>query len=60
MNCDCKKWEQNMPLLDGCVVIADIHHCQYTGSQFAFCPWCGKRLTIVEQRIDDIKTSSDS
>lgn len=41
----CKKWEKNVPELDGIIFMALWHGLVYKGDFFEFCPWCGKELT---------------
>lgn len=47
MNCTCKDWEPNMRAINGPIVLQSIRsggRYQYTGKQFVYCPWCGKKL----------------
>jgi hypothetical protein len=44
MICTCKDWQDNMPTLDQCLVMAFVHGFSYTGTTWKYCPWCGKEL----------------
>ena len=50
LNCDCKKWKENIVFVNSCVMNSTIHNNPYTGEMFGFCPWCGKELV---NRKDD-------
>jgi len=43
--CDCKEWQVSADQIFGAQGLAAAHGCNYTGSVFNFCPWCGRHLT---------------
>lgn len=45
--CDCKKWKINWPILSPTFVFNDIYYNDYEKEMFQFCPWCGKKLSMV-------------
>lgn len=41
--CTCKAWEKSMPQIEGAQMLELVHGGRYTGKQFIYCPWCGKK-----------------
>ncbi len=46
VDCECKEWQKSAEQ----IFMAQIQHTwrtgeKYTGSQFKYCPWCGRLLT---------------
>lgn len=42
--CECADWVEGNAQLDSFTVLAFTHGMHYTGKQFRYCPWCGKKL----------------
>ena len=50
MNCECKEWKENIDKLNaGFVFLSTRGVGGYTGKQFNFCPWCGKKFPKEKQ-----------
>jgi len=58
--CNCKEWRVSADQIFGALReipsgtnkgLAAAHGCNYTGSVFKFCPWCGRHLTPVEAEV---------
>jgi hypothetical protein len=52
MKCDCTAWCEYMPQLEAQQVFCALQSAgpEWTGSPFLFCPWCGKKLSVVMRR----------
>jgi hypothetical protein len=54
MNCECEDWKENIPKVNGHVFLAVARNPNtekgYTGKQFIYCPWCGKKLEEINVR----------
>lgn len=46
LHCNCNDWDCAKKI-DGIIMFAHTHGIKYTGKQFIYCPWCGKRLKEV-------------
>lgn len=47
-HCDCEGWKTNLPKINGYIEMGRIHGMgDYTGQQFIYCPWCGKKRQPV-------------
>ena len=45
MECTCKDWKENIHKLNAGFGIMSVHGLGgYSGKQFSFCGWCGKKL----------------
>jgi len=45
--CICKDWKKSMSQIEGAQFMAQNHGMQYTGKQFLYCPWCGKKRAEI-------------
>jgi len=59
LDCTCDEWKTSGSQLHAFAVLAFTHGMFYTGKQFIFCPWCGKKLneehytsTLVMEKKD--------
>lgn len=45
IDCECEDWKENVPKINAGFFMQEIHGFSgYTGKQFNFCPWCGRKL----------------
>lgn len=44
--CTCKEWEIGSRQINGFIAFGHTHRMKYTGGEFKFCPWCGKKLEV--------------
>ena len=60
VECGCKQWKKNIPILDSVIMNAWIHSLPYSGEVFKYCPWCSGRLRqIREDEIDGYQKERD-
>ena len=45
-DCDCNDWLFSMPQINSAQMLVWNRGIPYTGKQFKYCPWCGKRREI--------------
>jgi len=47
--CTCKDWKVAVPQIQTAQLVNDNHHGKpYTGKQFIYCPWCGKKREVSD------------
>jgi hypothetical protein len=51
--CDCPDWEEGHKAQLQVCYIAQIHGHPYQGKVAVYCPWCGKKLVIIETEDKD-------
>jgi len=44
MKCDCKDWQENIPMLESALILKIAHQHSGIKKSFKFCPYCGKKL----------------
>ncbi len=46
--CNCIDWDESMPQIEGAQLMYALHSYggEYTGKQFIYCPWCGKKREV--------------
>lgn len=49
----CQGWESSYDQIIDIMDFSKIHGMAYTGKEFFFCPWCGKKLKDIH--IQDLK-----
>ncbi len=48
IDCDCGDFKESMKQIVSAEELAWLHGWRYTGEQFKYCPWCGKKFEQVE------------
>ena len=49
-DCDCDGWKDSMEQISNAQFMSELHHgAPYTGWQFIWCPWCGKKRQLNDQ-----------
>lgn len=48
--CVCKNWHNCMPQIVGAQVFCSNQAAgpKYKGTKFKFCPWCGRKLSVLK------------
>jgi hypothetical protein len=44
MECDCKDWKENRPIIDGALFLYYQHGGSSLKKAFIYCPYCNKKL----------------
>ena len=44
LNCTCKDWKENLPLLESAILLSIAHSHKGIKKSFKFCPYCGLEL----------------
>lgn len=47
--CVCKEWENGEKNLNGIIKFAWVHGYKYKSPAFEYCPWCGKKLSELNE-----------
>lgn len=42
---NCEEYDKSMEQIIGAQMLASVHGMDYTGERFAFCPFCGTKLS---------------
>ena len=48
VRCTCDKWVRNAPLEKSRDAYLHVHGMPWTGDMYAYCPWCGSKVTEKE------------
>jgi hypothetical protein len=39
--------------IDSIINFVSTHNVVYTGGQFLYCPWCGKKRNVIEEQTEE-------
>ena len=48
VRCYCDDWCKSFEQIASAQFVASAHGMMYTGKTFEYCPWCGRKLEIVD------------